>query len=64
MFLIFTLGRPDVLPANDFSVRKGFAVVHGLADLPKPRDLVVYGERWGPHRTTATLYLYRAVDLE
>lgn len=62
MLLIFTLGRPDVLPATDFGVRKGFAVTYGLDDLPKPDDLLKHGEIWRPHRTTAAWYLWRAAD--
>lgn len=63
MLLMFTLGRPDVLPVTDFGVRKGFAVTYGLADLPKPKDLLAHGERWRPHRTTAAWYLWRALEL-
>ena len=59
----FTLGRPDVLPATDFGVRKGFARLHGLANLPMPKELLAYGERWRPHRSTAAWYLWRAADL-
>ncbi len=62
MFLIFTLGRPDVLPVDDFTVRKGFALVYGLKESPKPKEMIAHAESWKPHRTTATLYLYRAVD--
>lgn len=63
MLLMFTLGRPDVLPATDYGVRSGFALVYGLNELPKPNDLVAYGERWRPHRTAAAWYLWRAIDL-
>ena len=63
MLLMFTLGRPDVLPVTDFGVRKGFAVTYGLSDLPKPKELLAHGERWRPHRTTAAWYLWRALDL-
>ena len=63
MLLMFTLGRPDVLPVTDFGVRKGFALTYGLSELPAPRDLLDHGERWRPHRTTAAWYLWRAVDL-
>ena len=64
MFLIFTLGRPDVLPVDDFTVRKGFGILHGMKTTPKPKEMIALAEVWRPHRTTATLYLYRAVDLE
>ncbi len=63
MLLMFTLGRPDVLPATDYGVRSGFALVYGLKELPKPKDLAAYGERWRPHRTSAAWYLWRAIDL-
>ena len=63
MLLMFTLGREDVLPATDFGVRKGFALTYGLRELPAPRDILAHGEKWRPHRTTASWYLWRAVDL-
>lgn len=63
MLLMFTLGRPDVLPATDYGVRKGFAVTYGWKDLPKPKELLEYGERWRPHRSTAAWYMWRALDI-
>jgi len=63
MLLIFTLGRLDVLPATDFGVRKGFARVFGLKELPSPRELLAHGARWHPHGSTAAWYLWRAADL-
>ena len=63
MLLMFTLGRPDVLPVADYGVRKGFAVTYGLAELPTPKALLAHGERWRPHRTTAAWYLWRALEL-
>ena len=63
MLLMFTLGRPDVLPVTDYGVRKGFALTYGLSELPAPRDLLAHGERWRPHRTTAAWYLWRALEL-
>jgi DNA-3-methyladenine glycosylase II len=63
MLLMFTLGREDVLPVTDFGVRKGFALTYGLKELPSPKELLAHGERWRPHRTTASWYLWRAVDL-
>ena len=62
MLLIFTLGRVDVLPVNDYGVRKGFARMHGLEDLPKPSELLEHGEKWRPYRSVATWYLWRAAD--
>jgi len=63
MLLIFTLGRLDVLPVTDYGVRKGFALTFGWKDLPTPKELLEYGERWRPHRSTAAWYLWRALEL-
>ena len=62
MLLMFQLGRPDVLPADDFGVRTGFRVAYGLKEMPTVKELLAYGERWRPHRTTAAWYLWRAAD--
>jgi DNA-3-methyladenine glycosylase II len=62
MLLIFKLGRPDVLPIDDFGVRHGFKVTYRKLDFPKPKDLLRFGERWRPYRTTASWYLWRAAD--
>lgn len=63
MLLMFTLGRLDVLPVTDYGVRKGFALTYGWSELPTPKELLAYGERWRPHRTTASWYFWRAVEL-
>jgi 3-methyladenine DNA glycosylase/8-oxoguanine DNA glycosylase len=63
MLLMFTLGRPDVLPATDYGVRSGFALVYGLKELPLPQEILAHGERWRPYRSAAAWYLWRAVDL-
>lgn len=63
MLLIFQLGRPDVLAANDFGIKKGFARAFGLAELPKPREVLAHAERWRPYRTVASWYLWRAAEL-
>jgi len=62
MLLIFQLGREDVLPAGDFGVRNGFRLAYKKRALPKPKDLLKFGERWRPHATTAAWYLWRAAD--
>jgi DNA-3-methyladenine glycosylase II len=62
MLLIFTLGRRDVLPVDDYGVREGYRVLHGLPAQPKPRELAELGLRWAPFRSLATWYLYRAVE--
>src|ERR1039458_744140 len=72
MLLIFRLGRPDVLPATDYGVRKGYALTFlrvprtrplEAADLPKPEVLFKRGKRWAPFRSVASWYLWRACDL-
>jgi DNA-3-methyladenine glycosylase II len=63
MLLIFRLGRPDVLPVSDFGVRAGFKVVYGTPEMPTPKELLAYGERWRPYRSVASWYMWRAVDL-
>jgi 3-methyladenine DNA glycosylase/8-oxoguanine DNA glycosylase len=63
MFLIFRLGRPDVLPIHDYGVQKGFAITYRKKNIPKPRELAAFGERWRPYRTVASWYMWRAVQL-
>ena len=63
MLLIFTLARPDVLPVDDFGVREGYRMLHGLAAQPKPRALAEAGAAWAPFRSTAAWYLWRAAEL-
>jgi DNA-3-methyladenine glycosylase II len=62
MLLIFKLGRPDVFPADDYGIRDGFRIVHGLPDLPKPREILAHAERWRPQATTAAWFLWRAAN--
>jgi DNA-3-methyladenine glycosylase II len=64
MLLIFQMGRPDVLPVDDFGVRSGFRAAYGLTRLPRPQALAAWGERWRPYRSTAAWYLWRALELE
>ena len=64
MMLMFELGRPDVLPVDDFGVRSGFRAAYGLQRLPRPQVLAAWGERWRPYRSTAAWYLWRALELE
>ena len=63
MFLIFRLGRPDVLPIHDYGVQKGFALTYGKKVIPKPRELAAFGERWRPYRTVASWYMWRAIEI-
>jgi DNA-3-methyladenine glycosylase II len=63
MFLIFRLGRPDVLPIHDYGVQKGYALTYGKRRIPKPKELLKFGERWRPYRSVASWYMWRAVEL-
>jgi DNA-3-methyladenine glycosylase II len=60
MLLIFTLGRPDVLPVDDFGVREGWRLIKRLDAQPRPRELARIGATWSPWRSTAAWYLWRA----
>lgn len=62
MLLIFQLGRPDVLPVDDFGVRNGFRLAYRRRTMPTPKEVLRYGERWKPYRTAAAWYLWRAAD--
>jgi DNA-3-methyladenine glycosylase II len=62
MFLMFRLGRPDVLPLDDYSLRKAYAKAFNKRALPSPRTLERHGEKWRPYRTVASWYLWRALD--
>lgn len=62
MMLMFRLGRPDVLPVDDLGVRKGAQRVDRLEQAPTPKELLARGERWGPYRTYAGLYLWKIAD--
>ena len=62
MMLMFRLGRPDVLPVDDLGIRKGAQVVDKAEAMPAPKALLERGERWGPYRTYASLYLWRIAD--
>ena len=63
MMLMFQLGRPDILPVDDFGVRAGFQKAYGLRKMPAPKALAAYGARWKPHRSAAAWYLWRAIEL-
>lgn len=63
MLLIFRLGRPDVMPATDYGVRKGFALLYKKKDLPAPKEILEYSEIWRPYRSVASWYLWRALEL-
>ncbi len=62
MLLIFTLGRPDVLPVTDLGIRKGFQRAYGMKRLPAFSTLERAGRAWAPHRSIASWYLWRLAD--
>jgi DNA-3-methyladenine glycosylase II len=62
MFLMFRLGRPDVLPIGDYGIQKGFQRVYGHRRVPKPKFILKHGERWRPYRSIACWYLWRALE--
>ncbi len=62
MFLMFRLGRPDVLPVLDLGIRKAVQQAYGLRKLPEARKLEALAERWRPHCTVACWYLWRSLE--
>ena len=62
MFLIFHLGRPDVLPVGDLGVRRAVERLYGFEALPSAAELEALGERWRPWRSLASLYLWESLD--
>jgi DNA-3-methyladenine glycosylase II len=62
MLLMFSLGRPDVLPVGDYGVRKSAMQLYALDDLPKRSELSALAEPWRPYRSVAAWYLWRAID--
>ena len=59
MFLMFTLGRMDVLPADDFGVVQGYKRLKKLETAPKAKEMTLIAEAFSPHRTIASWYLWR-----
>jgi DNA-3-methyladenine glycosylase II len=64
MFLIFHLGRPDVLAVGDLGIRRAVERAYALKDLPDEAELTRIAEPWRPHRSLACLYLWRSLDNE
>jgi DNA-3-methyladenine glycosylase II len=60
--LLMDMGRPDILPVDDFGVREGCRILYGLDEQPKPKMLAELGQPWAPYRSTAAWYLWRAAD--
>ena len=63
MFLIFSLGRPDVLPVDDLGVRRGIQITYGLPDLPKADEMRSIAEPWRPYRSVGSWYMWRALGV-
>ena len=61
MFLIFHLERPDVISGGDLGIRRAIQIEYGLDDLPAPQEVVEMGERWKPHRSIASIYLWQSL---
>ncbi len=63
MFLMFNLGRPDVLPIDDLGVRNAIVRAYRMRKAPTPARLREFGQRWSPYRTVAAWYLWRSLDI-
>lgn len=63
MFLMFRLGRPDVLPELDLGVQKGIQRAYRLRKLPTPAQVLRRGAKWAPYRTVAAWYMWRVLEL-
>lgn len=61
MFLLFHLQRPDILSGGDLGIRKAIQIEYGLEEMPTPTRTVEIGERWSPHRSLASLYLWESL---
>ena len=59
IYLMFALGRPDILPASDLALQLASQNLFGLKEKPRPKDLRCISERWAPHRTSAALILWK-----
>lgn len=62
MFLIFSLGRMDVLPVGDLGLRKGIQMYNASDDLPNAVEIERLAEKWRPYRTVATWYIWKSLD--
>mgnify|MGYP002852687658 CR=1 FL=1 len=62
MFLMFTLNRPDVFPATDLALQKGFQFYFDLDQLPKVNEMIERSQKWRPHRTTVSLFFWRILE--
>ncbi len=63
MLLIFTLGRPDVMPTGDFAIRLAFRKLYRKRREPSPAAILKHARRWQPYRSVASWYLWRSLEL-
>jgi len=61
MFLLFHLERPDVLSGGDLGIRKAIQIEYRMEEMPTPQETVAFGERWSPHRSLASIYLWESL---
>lgn len=64
MFLMFRLGRPDVLPELDLGVQKGIQKAYRMRKLPTPKQVLARGAKWAPYRTIGAWYMWRILEVE
>lgn len=64
MFMMFTLGRPDVLAVGDLGIRNGMKITYGLPRTPTPKEAIAIGAPWAPYRSVGAWYMYRAIDTQ
>lgn len=64
MFLMFRLGRPDVLPELDLGIQKGIQKAYRMRKLPSPKQVAARGAKWAPYRTVASWYMWRILEVE
>lgn len=62
MFLIFHLERPDVISGGDLGIRRAIQIEYGMDEMPTPAEVVEMGERWSPHRSLASIYLWESLS--
>ncbi len=62
MLMIFYLGRPDIMPADDFGIRKAFGLLYRRGRSVKPASILRHAKRWRPYRSIASWYLWRSLD--
>ncbi len=64
MFLMFRLGRPDILPELDLGIQKGIQKAYRMRKLPNPKQVAIRGAKWAPYRTIGSWYMWRILEVE